>query len=155
MRVIINNNYSEICNWVAIYIKNAIKNHKKTTPFVLGLPTGSTPIGVYKLLIQYCKKGELSFKNVVTFNMDEYVGLSHKHKQSYHYFMHHNLFNHIDIPKENVHLLDGLAENLELECGKPDQHQTVAKSDLSKPTATIVTRICALHSHAQHPTENP
>jgi len=118
MRVIINNSYSEICNWVAIYIKKAIKKHSSDKPFVIGLPTGSTPIGVYKLLIQYYKKGELSFKNVVTFNMDEYVGLSPQHTESYHYFMYTNLFNHIDIPKENIHLLNGMTDDLELECNK-------------------------------------
>ena len=119
MRVIINNNYTEICNWVAIYIKNKINDHSKTNPeklFVLGLPTGSTPIGVYQLLIQYYNKGELSFKNVVTFNMDEYVGLSPEHKESYHYFMHTKFFDHIDIPPSNINLLDGMVENLEKEC---------------------------------------
>jgi len=119
MRVIINNNYAEICNWVAIYIKNKINSHTQShpeKPFVLGLPTGSTPVGVYQLLIQYYNKNELSFKNVVTFNMDEYVGLSPKHKESYHYFMYTKFFNHIDIPSSNINLLNGLAEDLEKEC---------------------------------------
>ena len=66
----------------------------KEKPFVLGLPTGSTPLGVYKELIKKHKEGILSFKHVVTFNMDEYVGLEASHPQSYHYFMMENFFNH-------------------------------------------------------------
>jgi glucosamine-6-phosphate deaminase len=93
----------------------------------LGLPTGSSPEGIYKLLVAFHKNGELSFKNVVTFNMDEYVDLpryslvslrlTHRdHEQSYHSFMHKHLFAHIDIDPKNVHILDGNAKDLEAEC---------------------------------------
>ena len=67
-------------------------------------------------LVMACKEGRVSFKNVVTFNMDEYVGLPESHPQSYHTFMAEHLFNHIDCPKENIHILNGNAEDLEAEC---------------------------------------
>ena len=85
-------------------------------PFVLGLPTGSSPEGVYARLIQAYKDKKISFKNVVTFNMDEYVGLKPSDPQSYHYFMFNKFFNHIDIPRENINILNGLAEDVEKEC---------------------------------------
>lgn len=112
MRVIIQKNYDLMSTWVALYIKQKILQSKKAK-FVLGLPTGSTPIGVYKKLVEFHQNGELSFKNVITFNMDEYVGLGRDDDQSYKYFMFDNLFNHIDIPEENINLLDGLAEDYE------------------------------------------
>ena len=115
MRVIIQPDYETTCYWVACYIKESI-NKKRGKRFVLGLPTGSTPIGVYKRLISFYNDGSLSFENVVTFNMDEYVGISPNHNQSYNYFMHTNLFNHINIPTENINLLNGLANNLKKEC---------------------------------------
>lgn len=85
-------------------------------PFVLGLPTGSSPEGVYARLIQACKDKKVSFKNVVTFNMDEYVGLKPSDPQSYHYFMFNKFFNHIDIPRENINILNGLAKDVDKEC---------------------------------------
>ena len=100
----------------AQHIANAINNHKEDRPFVLGLPTGSSPLGVYKRLSEMNKAGKVTFKNVVTFNMDEYVGLPREHDQSYWYFMHDNFFNHIDIPAENVNILNGNAADLEAEC---------------------------------------
>jgi len=116
MRVIIQPDYETTCEWVACYIKQQIL--KKDGTFVLGLPTGSTPLGVYKRLIQYYNNGELSFENVITFNMDEYVGLAPNHDQSYSYFMFTNLFNHINIPHHNINLLDGQAVNLTKECNE-------------------------------------
>jgi len=83
---------------------------------VLGLPTGSSPLGTYKALIKLFKAGKVSFKNVVTFNMDEYVNIPEDHPESYHSFMHNNFFNAIDIPKGNVNILNGNAKNLEKEC---------------------------------------
>lgn len=71
---------------------------------------------MYKALIELNKQGKVSFQNVVTFNMDEYVGLPEDHPESYHTFMWKNFFNHIDIKKENVHILNGNAEDLEAEC---------------------------------------
>ena len=116
MKVIIRDNYDGMCEWAAGHIADAINAHQGEGPFVLGLPTGSSPLGVYKRLIEMNKAGKVSFKNVVTFNMDEYVGLPREHDQSYWYFMHDNFFNHIDIPAENVNILNGMAEDLEAEC---------------------------------------
>ena len=116
MKVIIQENYDKMCEWAANHIVDAIKGHKESRPFVLGLPTGSSPIGVYRRLVSANKAGKVSFNNVVTFNMDEYVGLPREHDQSYWYFMHDNLFDHIDIPAENVNILNGMAEDLEAEC---------------------------------------
>lgn len=118
MRVIIKKDQTETGKWVASYIADKIKKANPTIakPFVLGLPTGSSPIPVYKELIRMHKAGEISFENVVTFNMDEYVGLDENHTESYHYFMYDNLFNHINIPKKNVNILNGNAKDLEKEC---------------------------------------
>jgi glucosamine-6-phosphate deaminase len=118
MRVIIQKDYDQLCQWVADFIAGKINDYNPTAddPFVLGLPTGSSPLGTYKKLIELNKKGAVSFKNVITFNMDEYVGLEPTHDQSYHYFMWSNFFDHIDIPKENVNILNGLAEDLDQEC---------------------------------------
>ena len=116
MKVIIQKDYETMCQWAANHIIAAINSHKGDRPFVLGLPTGSSPLGVYRRFIEACKAGKVSFKNVVTFNMDEYVGLPHEHHESYWYFMHDNLFNHIDIPAENVNILNGMAPDLEEEC---------------------------------------
>ena len=118
MRVIIKDDYLGLTQWAARYIAKKINAFapSKDRPFVLGLPTGSSPIGVYKELISLYKAGEVSFQNVVTFNMDEYVGIAEDHEQSYHYFMHHTFFNHIDITPSNINILNGNANNLEQEC---------------------------------------
>ena len=116
MKVIIQKDYDMMCEWAANHIMAAINNHKENRPFILGLPTGSSPLGVYMRLIVANKVGKVSFKNVVTFNMDEYVGLPKTHTESYWYFMHDNLFNHIDIPAENINILNGMASDLEAEC---------------------------------------
>jgi len=133
MRIIIKKDQSEIGNWTASYIINKIKKANPTSkkPFVLGLPTGSSPLPVYRELIKRHKAGKISFKNVVTFNMDEYVGLEENHTESYHYFMFDNLFNHIDIPRENINILNGNAKNLEKECADYEKKiQTVGGIDL-------------------------
>lgn len=118
MRVIIREDSDAMCLWMAKYVAKRIKDFAPTAyrPFVLGLPTGSSPIGVYKYLVKFVQAGELSFRNVVTFNMDEYVGLPRDHAQSYHTFMWTHLFRHIDIKPENVHILNGNAPDLEAEC---------------------------------------
>ena len=114
MRVVIQDNYDKMCKWAANYIAQKIKNHKEDRPFVLGLPTGSSPIGVYKELYTMNQKGELSFANVVTFNMDEYLGLPHEHDQSYWYFMHDNFFDHlVDMKPENINILNGMTDDPE------------------------------------------
>jgi glucosamine-6-phosphate deaminase len=103
---------------VAAYVKAKINAFKPTAskPFVLGLPTGSTPIPTYEKLVEYVKAGELSFANVVTFNMDEYVDLAEDHPESYHSFMATNLFDHVDADPTNINILDGNAKDLEAEC---------------------------------------
>jgi glucosamine-6-phosphate deaminase len=118
MKLIIHKTYNEISNWVAEYIAQKINSFKPTAekPFVLGLPTGSSPIGTYKKLIELNQSGAVSFKNVVTFNMDEYAGISVEHPESYHCFMFTTFFNHIDIDKTNIYILDGNAPDPEKEC---------------------------------------
>ena len=118
MRVIIEPDYQSLSQWAANYVANKINAAKPTPekPFVLGCPTGSSPLGMYKALVELNKQGKVSFQNVVTFNMDEYVGLPEEHPESYHSFMWNNFFSHIDIKKENVHILNGNAEDLEAEC---------------------------------------
>jgi glucosamine-6-phosphate deaminase len=118
MRLIIEKDSPAVAQRAAAYITASINKHAKKSdkPFVLGLPTGSTPLETYKELIKAHRQGSASFKNVVTFNMDEYVGLPQDHPESYHSFMWSNLFKHIDIPPENVNILNGNATNLEEEC---------------------------------------
>ena len=118
MRVIIEPNYDKMSRWAANHIVERINAFKPTAkkPFILGLPTGSTPIGTYKELVKLYKKGKVSFKNVVTFNMDEYVQIPEDHPESYHSFMWNNFFSHIDIKRENVHILNGNAPDLQAEC---------------------------------------
>ncbi|CAF1213790.1 unnamed protein product [Adineta ricciae] len=123
MRLVILKDYAEVAEWGARYIKKRIHdfNPGPGRLFVLGLPTGSTPIGVYKKLVEFVKAKELSFKYVVTFNMDEYVGLPQNHPESYHSFMWNLLFKHIDIDPNNVHILNGNAPDLNLECAQYEQ----------------------------------
>ncbi len=118
MRILIHPHYNDLSRWVAYYVAAKINaaNATPDKPYVLGLPTGSSPIGTYKELVKLHKAGKVSFENVITFNMDEYVGISEDHPESYHYFMWHHLFSHIDIPKENVNILNGNATDLEAEC---------------------------------------
>lgn len=118
MRLIIEQDYQALSKWAAEHVIQRINTAKPTQehPFVLGLPTGSSPEGMYKALVEAFKAGRVSFKNVLTFNMDEYVGLPESHPESYHSFMARNLFDHIDCPKENIHILNGNAPDLEAEC---------------------------------------
>ena len=116
MRVVIQQSYELMSKWAAYYLVQHINEHDSQKPFVLGLPTGSTPLGMYRELITLCKAKKVSFKNVITFNMDEYVGLTSEHEQSYHRFMWDNFFSHIDIEPKNVHILNGMAIDLQKEC---------------------------------------
>ena len=118
MRLIIQPNYQQLSCWAASYVAKKINDFKPTAerPFVLGLPTGGTPLGTYKELINLYNKGIVSFQNVVTFNMDEYVGIAENHPESYHSFMWNNFFNYVDVRKENVNILNGNAPDLEMEC---------------------------------------
>lgn len=88
---------------------------------VLGLATGSTPVGTYKRLIEMYENGDLSFKEVKSVNLDEYKGLAPTHDQSYRYFMQDNLFNHVDIIPENTNVPNGLAEDADAECARYDE----------------------------------
>jgi len=123
MRVIIEPNYELAAKWSANYIAKRINEFgaSEAKPFVLGLPTGSSPIGMYKQLVELYKGGTVSFKNVVTFNMDEYVNLPEDHPESYHSFMNTYLFKHVDIPKENINILNGNAADLEAECASYEE----------------------------------
>ncbi|MEI6677458.1 MAG: glucosamine-6-phosphate deaminase [Mariniphaga sp.] len=118
MRLIIQSEAVGVARWSAVYIARRINESLRTSekPFVLGLPTGSTPLGTYKELIRLYQERKVSFKNVITFNMDEYVGIAKDHPQSYHTFMWDNFFKYIDILPENVNILDGNALNLKDEC---------------------------------------
>jgi glucosamine-6-phosphate deaminase len=118
MRILIHEHYQSLSKWTAYYIASKINAFNPTPekPFVLGLPTGSSPLGTYAELIELVKQGDLSFENVVTFNMDEYIGIPEDHPESYHYFMYKNFFSHIDILEENIYILDGNAKDLDKEC---------------------------------------
>ena len=118
MRLIIENTAAEASRWAAEHVAERInaKAAVSSKPFVLGLPTGSTPLGMYAELIKLNKAGKVSFANVITFNMDEYVGLPEEHPESYHSFMWNNFFSHIDIKRENINILNGNAADLQAEC---------------------------------------
>ena len=160
MRLIIEPNYEQLSKWAANYVAAKIKKANPTAekPFVLGLPTGSSPLGMYKNLIELNKQGVISFQNIITFNMDEYVGLPKDHPESYHSFMWNNFFSHIDIKPENVNILNGNAEDLEAECTAyeakmkaaggvdlflggigPDGHIAFFDNDVNKVPKTSVT----------------
>ena len=123
MRLIIEPNYEQLSRWAAEHVIKRINEFNPTPDhkFVLGLPTGSSPVGMYKALVEACREGRVSFKNVITFNMDEYVNLPEEHPESYHSFMATNLFNHIDCPKENIHILNGNAADLDAECRRYEE----------------------------------
>ncbi|WP_041178083.1 glucosamine-6-phosphate deaminase [Borrelia recurrentis] len=120
MRLIIRATYNEISRWAANHVARKIKEWEPTKekPFILGLPTGSSPIGMYQNLIELNKLNKISFENVITFNMDEYIGLDKNHPESYYSFMWNNFFSHINIQKENINILNGNAINLINECKK-------------------------------------
>ena len=117
MRVVIQDNYDKTCKWAAEHIAGRIRQHREARPFVLGLPTGSSPLGVYRELARMNQAGELSFANVVTFNMDEYLGLPREQEQSYWSFMHENFYTHLtDMDPAHVNILNGMAPDPEEEC---------------------------------------
>lgn len=123
MRLIPLQSEQQVSKWAARYIVDRINRFAPTKdrPFVLGLPTGSTPLSTYRELITLYRAGEVSFKDVVTFNMDEYVGLPKDHPESYYSFMHQNFFNHIDIPPENINILDGNTADHDAECRRYEE----------------------------------
>jgi glucosamine-6-phosphate deaminase len=113
MHVVIKKDYDEMSKAAAGLIADVVRSKPRC---VLGLATGSTPIGTYQELIRLHKKEGLDFSKVVTFNLDEYVGLDHQHDQSYWYFMRENLFKHINIDMNYVHVPDGKAADVEASC---------------------------------------
>ena len=137
MRLIIQPDYQNVSEWAANYIASKMLAAKpsKEKPFVLGLPTGSSPLGAYKQLINLYKSGIISFENVITFNMDEYVGLPKDHPQSYYTFMWTNFFSHIDIKPENAHILDGTAKDLDAECAAYE-----ANIAFNEPASSLTSR---------------
>lgn len=118
MKVIIANNYNEMSKIAAQEIARLLYVKPNA---VLGLATGSTPEGVYKELVQLNKENKVDFSKVVSFNLDEYRGLSGDHPQSYRYFMDKNLFDHVNIDKKNTHVPNGVAEDIEKECREYDE----------------------------------
>ncbi|AKO45916.1 glucosamine-6-phosphate deaminase [[Haemophilus] ducreyi] len=123
MRLIPLKNDQQVAKWAARYIAQRINQFKPSAerPFVLGLPTGGTPLQTYQELIKLYQAGEVSFKYVVTFNMDEYVGLAQDHPESYHSFMHNNFFKHIDIQAQNINILDGNTDDHQQECHRYEE----------------------------------
>ncbi|NLO86935.1 MAG: glucosamine-6-phosphate deaminase [Firmicutes bacterium] len=113
MRTIVVKDYVALSKCAAVIVAGQIMYKPDS---VLGLPTGSTPEGTYKNLVDFYKEGLLDFSRVVTFNLDEYYGLGPQDKLSYHWYMHHHLFAHVNIDPKNVHIPNGLAEDVEAEC---------------------------------------
>lgn len=117
MKLIVTKDYNELSKVAAKEMANVVTINNKA---VLGLATGGSPIGMYKELIKMNKEGKIDFSKITTVNLDEYVGLSGEHPQSYRFFMNENLFNHINIDKKNTYVPNGLAENIEEECKNYD-----------------------------------
>ncbi len=113
MNIVICNNYGELSKKAAHIIKEQINDKQNS---VIGLATGSTPLGTYSELIDLYKKGKINFSDTITFNLDEYYRIKKDHPQSYDYFMNENLFNHINIDKKNTHIANGDADNPNDEC---------------------------------------
>ena len=118
MRLIIQPDYENVSKWAAHYVAKRINEACPTAdkPFVLGCPTGSSPLGMYRELIAMNQAGKVSFEHVITFNMDEYCNLPEEHPESYHSFMWNNFFSHIDIKPEHVNILNGNAADVAQEC---------------------------------------
>ncbi|MBP5353124.1 MAG: glucosamine-6-phosphate deaminase [Alphaproteobacteria bacterium] len=118
MRVIIEPNYEELSLWAAQYIAYRIKKHKPSPkrPFVLGLPSGSTPLGLFKYLAQYYKDGTLSFENVIFFGMTEYAGIGAGDPHGFQYFLWDNFLKFVNVKKEHVYFLNGLTTDFAKEC---------------------------------------
>ena len=113
MRVIIEKDYEAMSKKAALLVASQVRLKEDS---VLGLATGSTPIGMYNELIEMYEKDEIDFSKVKTFNLDEYCNLPPENPQSYHYYMNENFFNHVNIPGENINLLDGMTDDLKKEC---------------------------------------
>lgn len=118
MRVVIKKDYDAVTDWVATYVAYKINRAHPTPdkPFVLGLPMGDTPKGMYKKLVELNHAGKLSFANVVIFCMNEFIGLDKKAPQSCHSYMNEYLLKHVDTKSANIYILDGKTKNYEKEC---------------------------------------
>ncbi|MEG2117366.1 MAG: glucosamine-6-phosphate deaminase [Clostridia bacterium] len=127
MLVIVVKNYEEMSKAGYEVIKDVVLKNPKA---VLGLATGSTPIGIYKNMIADCQNGEVSYKDITTVNLDEYIGLDKSDDQSYVYFMNENLFNHIDIDKKNTNLPNGRAIDPQAECARYTELVKNTRQDL-------------------------
>jgi len=127
MKVIIVKDYDELSELAANMVKQQVFAKPNS---VLGLATGSSPIGMYKNLIRFNQEELVSFKKVETYNLDEYCGISKEHPQSYYYFMHENFFNHIDIDEKNIHIPSTIFNNLEQECAEYNKALNNTKIDL-------------------------
>lgn len=123
MKLIVKKSYDEVSKEAAGIVADVVKKNPEA---VLGLATGSTPVGTYKELIRMHKEDGLDFSNITSFNLDEYVGLDEKHPNSYRYFMDTELFNHINIKKENTHVPNGMAKDLDEYCKQYDKSIEVA-----------------------------
>ncbi len=113
MEIIIRDDYAAVSQQAAAAVADLLRTQPQA---VLGLATGSTPLGLYQELIRLHREESLDFSQVTTFNLDEYVGLAADHPQSYHYFMHDNLFRHINVPSDNIHIPDGTASDYQTFC---------------------------------------
>lgn len=118
MNLIVARDYDDMSCKAANIIADEIR---QKPDLVLGLATGDTPLGTYRQLARMHREERLDFSKVITFNLDEYCGLSHQDPNSYHYYMYENFFNHINIKPENIHIPDGNAEDIEAFCKKYDR----------------------------------
>ncbi len=127
IKVITCKDYEEVSDRAAEIMLDVVKNNPKA---VLGLATGSSPIGLYQRMIKDHQENGTSYAEITTFNLDEYVGLEQEHPQSYYTFMHQNLFNHIDIKKENVNLPSVQGEDMQANCDAYNELLSKYKIDL-------------------------
>ena len=118
MRIIVTDSYEEMSKVAARIVAGQLYLKPNS---VLGLATGSTPEGMYANLVKVHQSVGLDFSEVISFNLDEYIGLDKENEQSYYYFMHKHLFDHVNIKPENIHIPNGNPENLEEECKKYDK----------------------------------
>ncbi len=118
MNLIVMKDYNEISRQAALLVAASIALKPN---LVLGLPTGRTPVQMYKELVLIHRNGFVDFKNVVTFNLDEYVNLPRKNPNSYYSYMQKNFFRHVNVRKENIHIPDGMAKNIKEECTRYEE----------------------------------
>ena len=118
MKVVIVENYDDMCDKAVEFVEQQVRENDRS---IIGLATGSTPLGLYERMIEGHKKRGVSYKNIQTINLDEYIGIEQDHPESYHTFMNEKLFATIDIPSEQTHIPDGQAASLETECARYEE----------------------------------